>query len=329
MTDVFTDQQIEELLADDTLDEEQGEADHEVPADLIELFEVLEWEEAVKSKRGPIVNVGRSGPGSYVSRAGWGARAPRGRTSLNNPQGCTFHYEGPRMGSFPHSSCATKVRAIQNFHMDGRGWTDIAYNEVVCPHGVIFEGRGADIRSAANGTNAGNGASHAICALTGVGDAHPMELFIGLKAARQILMSAGTGARTWCHRDWKSTSCPGDPIFNWQRAGMPTSGTVPPVDPPVIIPPQTGRCPDEPGRVGHPTIRRGAQGVPVKHLQHFLILSGAPIAGDGDFGPKTEVAVRNHQTWLRDFRDRSVVVDGIVGPRTWQAMHNVVDGLRI
>lgn len=235
----LSDQQIADLLADDTLDREQGDADHEVPADLIELYEVLEWQGVIVAPRLRSSRALAAGePGSFVSRAGWGARTPRGRTSLNNPQGVTFHYEGPKMGTFPHSSCATKVRAIQNFHMDGRGWTDIAYNELVCPHGVIFEGRGIDVRSAANGTNAGNGSSHAVCAITGVGDAHPSELFIGLLAARQVLMSGGTGSRTWCHRDWKSTSCPGDPIFNWQRAGMPTVSTNPtiPTKPPEVHP---------------------------------------------------------------------------------------------
>lgn len=34
---------------DDELDPEQGDDDHDVPADLLELHEVLEWEEATRA----------------------------------------------------------------------------------------------------------------------------------------------------------------------------------------------------------------------------------------------------------------------------------------
>ncbi len=316
---VYTDEQIKELLSDHTLDEEQGAADHEVPADLIEVFEILEWEGKL-ARPAQLLLRGVPTPGSFVTRSGWGARPSRGRTALNDPQGVTFHYEGPRMGTFPHESCATKVRAIQNFHMDARGWTDIAYNELVCPHGVIYEGRGLDVRSAANGTNAGNGASHAICALTGVGDHHPNELFVGLKAARQVLMTGGTGGRTWCHRDWKATSCPGDPIFKWQRENMPTSVVTPPVSPPVTTPPTTNKCGDS---AGHPTVKMGVRSPAVNHLQYLLQRTGSTIVGDGVFGPATDSAVRNFQTWAK------LTSDGICGPNTWATLHKHVDGLTV
>jgi hypothetical protein len=206
--------------ADDDLDPEQGAEDHHVPGDLLELHEVLEWEAAQRSTFRQLTD--RAAPpvaGSFVTRAQWGARAPRSVTRLSGPRGVTWHYEGPPMGVFPHTACATKVRGIQAFHMDGRGWSDIAYTHLVCPHGVVFEGRGAGVRTAANGTNTGNSLSLAVCALLGVGDPHPLTLFFGLDAARRRLMSAGTGAETWVHRDWKATACPGDPITRWHRAG--------------------------------------------------------------------------------------------------------------
>jgi hypothetical protein len=64
-----------------------------------------------------------------------------------------------------HGNCARRVRGIQDFHMDSRGWNDIAYNFVVCKHGIIFEGRGWGVRSAAQGTNPGNDGYHAVCFL--------------------------------------------------------------------------------------------------------------------------------------------------------------------
>lgn len=62
----------------------------------------------------------------------------------------------------------------------------------------------------------------------------------------------------------------------------------------------------EPGGAGRPTLRRGSQGDAVKLLQAQL---RAVI--DGEFGPRTEAAVREFQ------RRNGLVPDGIVGPKTW------------
>ena len=57
------------------------------------------------------------------------------------------------------------------------------------------------------------------------------------------------------------------------------------------------------------TIRRGSKGSEVTLLQKML-----NIQADGIFGPLTEEAVR-------DFQQKSrLVVDGIVGPKTWGAL---------
>ena len=99
-----------------------------------------------------------------VPRLAWRARPPRARRRIPGPvEGVAIHWEGPPLGSFPHSLCAGKVRAIQRFHMDARGWDDIAYSAVVCPHGHVFEGRWIGIRTAANGTSYGNNRYYAVC----------------------------------------------------------------------------------------------------------------------------------------------------------------------
>jgi len=40
------------------------------------------------------------------------------------------------------------VRAIWNFHVNGNGWSDIGYNYLVDPRGVVYEGRGNDVLGA-------------------------------------------------------------------------------------------------------------------------------------------------------------------------------------
>lgn len=63
-----------------------------------------------------------------------------------------------------------------------------------------------------------------------------------------------------------------------------------------------------------PTLRRGATGGDVRTLQQALTRHGFPAAPDGQFGPKTEAAVRAFQ------RSRRLTVDGVVGPQTWRAL---------
>lgn len=165
---------------------------------------------------------------TLVTRSQWGARKPTKRTTkeLNSPS--TGHWTGQAVtvvGKFEweHDKCAQLVRGIQNFHMDTRGWSDIAYNFMECPHGYTFEGRGLDVINSANGTNIANQNSHAICALSGEGNPFKMGEKVGFKAAVKYI-SDKTGAPNICvgHRDQKATACPGDERYNWLKAGMPT-----------------------------------------------------------------------------------------------------------
>ena len=66
-----------------------------------------------------------------------------------------------------------------------------------------------------------------------------------------------------------------------------------------------------------PLLSRGASGSVVTALQKGLKKYSTPAtdpgAVDGDFGPKTEAAVKAYQ------QDRGVQADGIVGDQTWWA----------
>lgn len=80
-----------------------------------------------------------------------------------------------------------------------------------------------------------------------------------------------------------------------------------------IVGPQTWQAlPADPNT---PTLSRGASGSVVTALQNGLKKYSTPEtdpgAVDGDFGPKTDAAVKAYQ------QDRAVHVDGIVGDQTW------------
>jgi peptidoglycan hydrolase-like protein with peptidoglycan-binding domain len=77
---------------------------------------------------------------------------------------------------------------------------------------------------------------------------------------------------------------------------------IPAIEPPVL----------PGGSSGRPTLRRPSTWEQVKQVQ-----AKVGVVVDGNFGPKTETAVRAFQ------RAHSLVPDGIVGPKTWAALDGV------
>lgn len=91
---------------------------------------------------------------SFVSRDEWGARAPRPGPGLLDPTevvGLAVHW--PAIASPVHGKRAVKaaLRGWQDFHMDVRGWSDIAYQRVIDIDGNRYQGRGLGVQSGANG----------------------------------------------------------------------------------------------------------------------------------------------------------------------------------
>lgn len=157
----------------------------------------------------------------YVTRSQWGARPPSGdRNPLNGKgKGVALHWEGPEMGTRPHSECDNLMRSIQAYHMDTQGWSDIAYNLCACAHGYIFEARGKGLGCCANGDYDANRDYPAVCALVGENDPQPPELDRAISDAVAMLRSWGVGSTLKGHRDFVSTSCPGNAIYNKMKSG--------------------------------------------------------------------------------------------------------------
>jgi hypothetical protein len=176
-----------------------------------------------------VIDIGRGV--KLITRREWGARPPRSTSPINPTFGTTAHWEGPHMGwPWAHSACASLVRGIQRFHMDSRGWADIAYSGVACGHGFVFEGRWLGHRTSANGTTAGNNRAYAICYLGGEGDPFTDAGKRAMRAAFDYLDARGAGPGRNGHRDWKATACPGDVIYRWVRSGQPVPAPRPPED---------------------------------------------------------------------------------------------------
>lgn len=62
------------------------------------------------------------------------------------------------------------------------------------------------------------------------------------------------------------------------------------------------------------TLKKGSKGDDVEVLQHLLNVEGVKVTIDGDFGEKTEAAVKAYQ------KAHGLETDGIVGAKTWAAL---------
>jgi hypothetical protein len=94
----------------------------------------------------------------YLPRSAWEARAPRGSTALvpSEVENTAFHWPGMKSridaaGDIGMRRIASALRGWQTFHMDSRGWSDIAYQVAIDQAGRAWTLRGINIRSGANG----------------------------------------------------------------------------------------------------------------------------------------------------------------------------------
>ena len=92
-----------------------------------------------------------------IPRKDWGARNPNktcGRS--HNPYRMTIHHTASP--SNDGGDPAKRMRQMQAFHIDDRGWCDIGYHFVVSQSGKIYQGRSSEKRTGAHvgGENTGN-----------------------------------------------------------------------------------------------------------------------------------------------------------------------------
>jgi hypothetical protein len=171
---------------------------------------------------------------NVITRRQWGAKPPTGsHTRISHAEGVKIHYTG---GHVPdgivkdHDICGKLVRQIQAQHMAGareQPYIDIGYNLAVCVHRRIFMGRGPHALPAANGAGL-NTAHYAVLALIGRhGHTQPTtDLLQGIWDAIDYLREKGdAGEEIKGHRDGFSTSCPGQPLYDWIKQGAPRPGT--------------------------------------------------------------------------------------------------------
>jgi len=94
----------------------------------------------------------------YLPRSAWNARSPNGgpgNLTVSRVEGAVIHWPGTGSTSVIHSKAAvaSALRGWQDYHMDTRGWSDIAYQVAVDQAGRAWTLRGLRTQSGANGNN--------------------------------------------------------------------------------------------------------------------------------------------------------------------------------
>lgn len=122
---------------------------------------------------------------------------------------------------------AAIVRVIYDLHVTGNGWDDIGYNYLIDPNGVIYEGRGNDIRGAHFcGSNSG---TMGVCMLGTFTEVTPtpaalesLAKLLAWKSCDRDLNPLGSAYHASSeltlphiagHRQGCATACPGDAFY--------------------------------------------------------------------------------------------------------------------
>jgi len=180
---------------------------------------------------------------AIVSRTTWGARAPKAIYRMRLPVAETWIHHTADAG--PPSPTldgeARFMRATQDFHMNTRGWNDIAYSYMIMPSGNIYEGRGWGVVGAH--TENHNSISHAICFAGNYQNMMPSSVAL-LSAAQLIRQGMNQGFvkpgthPSGGHRDVAATACPGGNLYAripYLRELVAVS-TPPPSEPTIVKP---------------------------------------------------------------------------------------------
>lgn len=186
------------------------------------------------------VGVVRQGLATFpnvLSRAAWGARAPKCSSPTTPYRLVVHHSASPTNDTFTPEA---RLRQTQAYHMDSRGYCDVAYNYLMSRDARVWMGRGPT--TLGGHTLNANGGNLALCVLGNyVGDAPTPQQECALAGWMALLSQnhriALNGTLIKGHRDYGQTACPGDRLYARlgaiiSQAANGCAGAPPPPPPP-------------------------------------------------------------------------------------------------
>ena len=155
----------------------------------------------------------------YLPRSAWNARPPNagpGNLTPSRVQGAVIHWPGTGSTKVIHTKAAvaSALRGWQDYHMDTRGWSDIAYQVAVDQSGRAWTLRGLRTQSGANGDADVNERYGAILLVLVTGEQPSAAMKATTRAVIadfRKLFPRGTAIRPHSAVRPEPTDCPGDP----------------------------------------------------------------------------------------------------------------------
>jgi len=171
---------------------------------------------------------------TICSRSCWGSRSTASSPNMAALNRAIVHHTaGSGDYTTSYETAKSKVRAVQNLHMDVNGWTDIGYHFLFSAGGHAFEGRRDSLNKGVQPRGAHDGANTNSFGFTCLGYYHTPHNQTLTEAQKNMLydviawrMPSGWspyGAGSYNgrtvgyvdgHRDVLATACPGDKIYN-------------------------------------------------------------------------------------------------------------------
>lgn len=260
-------------------------------------------------------------------RSDWAKRQFTRRVPLDFTQvkHIVIHWPGSK-GHLTPAQVVGCLRGWQDWHMDGHGWTDIAYNEAVDANGDVWILRG-DYKDGA--TKNYGGRTYSILVILGTDDTPTDAQLATLRQRAELQRGrAAAGCDVLGHRDLiHGTECPGELVYGWIHHGMPLAD-----EPAPVVPDPTPELPAFPLRAGSyfgpkagpvcsvsgyyatlPNGKRGHAGLLAaqRHAAALGLYSGKP---DGLYGPQTAAMARSIQ------KAAKLKVTGLIDATTWRRL---------
>jgi N-acetylmuramoyl-L-alanine amidase/Putative peptidoglycan binding domain len=259
--------------------------------------------------------------GPITDCAGWGARPNNAVIPVWNQRPVKIlvhHTADPNNRPVSRDSAYRLARAIQNFHMDRRGWPDSGQHFTITRGGFALEGRHRSLEIVRRGRQQVEGAHCTGQNVVAIGIenegtytdlAPPPALWNRLRDLCAWICAQYGIAPTelYGHRDFKNTACPGNNLYGLlPRLRGEVAGVL-------------GRRVSAVTKASWPLLQAGDRGPEVTAAQYLLrdarVTAAAP---SGVFDAATAAAVRRFQA-----QTHAEDVNGLLGGESWPVLARV------
>jgi N-acetyl-anhydromuramyl-L-alanine amidase AmpD len=260
-----------------------------------------------------------------VDCVGWGARPNSAIVPVWNQRPVKIlvhHTATANVTDYSRAAADSLARAIQNFHMDRRGWIDTGQHFTVSRGGFVLEGRRRSLEVLRIGRQQVEGTHCPGQNIVSVGIENegtytttgpPGELWNRLREMCAYICQqyAIRPTEIYGHRDFKDTACPGDVLYGMlPRLRAEVAGAL-------------GQHLKHSAAVkaSWPLLRIDDRGPAVLAAQHLLRAAGiTEVVPDGRYDHGTAGAVRRFQA-----EHATEEVNGIIGGESWPLLVQEVD----